>query len=570
MEGLPLRRNLQALLLFRLLLAIFFLVLTLLFQGRGETDILAAHLQPLYFFCCALFIFTIIAGLSLKHARNLKRFAYIQLLFDTGAVTFLIFISGGVDSYFSFLYLPVIISSSMMLLRNGGWWIASACALSYGVLLDLQYFGVISPLLLVPDRIIVLKTLKGSSFFFHGLLMNIAVFYLVAYLSGHLAEGFYRSSLALRKQKKDLDHLEVLHQNIVQSISSGLLTIDTGLRVLFFNRAVEEILGLSADRIKGRNLEEILPDLDLGNGFEETPDGLRQKYLNRMEFFYRHPSGETLTLGYSVSSLDDGEGRSFGWIVIFQDLTRLKEMERHMRRMEQLAFAGKIAAEIAHEIKNPLAAISGSIQMLQGDLSGNSFHCRLLDIVCREIHRINGLVGDFLWLSKGLQKPENPEPVAVCGVIQDILVLLKAQGVIGSSHSVQTLFLVEPVLMMDPHRFRQVLWNVIENALEAMPGQGSLSIRVCCSSGEGHDCDGPEVRIDVEDTGEGIDPDVRARIFEPFVTTKEKGMGLGLSIVYELVKNAGGRISLDRGRTGGTLFSIFFPFSSSNPLAKTK
>jgi two-component system sensor histidine kinase PilS (NtrC family) len=560
-SGDPQKRSLQGLLLFRLLLAIFFLVLTLLVQSRRSTDLLAAHLQPLYFFCCTLFTFTVVAALSLKHVKNIRRFAYIQLLFDVEAVTGLIFLSGGIESLFSFLYMPVIISAALLLLRRGSIWVASVCTLSYGTLLDLQYFDVISPLRIVVGS----PGVTDSGVYFHSLLMNIAAFYIVAGLSGYLAEGLRESHAQLRKQKEDLDQLEMLHRNIVQSIGSGLLTVDLQGDVVFHNRSVQEILGLESEKIAGRNISEVIPGLHTPTRHSPVQPNNR---LERLELTYAHPSGGNICLGYSISTLEEADRNPYGWIIIFQDLTQLKTMEDHMRRMEHLAFAGRIAAEIAHEIKNPLAAMSGAVQLLQNESSAPaSLKTRLLEIVHREIGRINELVVDFLWLSKGVQKPGKHDSIPVSGAIREIISLLQTQGRAAVSHSIKAQFDCEPTIEMDSHHFRQILWNLLENALEAMPDGGFLSVRVGWSN-MNREVNDEEVRIDIEDSGPGIADEVRVKLFEPFLTTKEKGMGLGLSIVYQLVKGAGGRIEAHRSELGGAMFSIFFPVSPAMPLVK--
>jgi len=242
------KRKIQGLLLFRLLLGVFFLVLTLVVQSRREGDLLAARIQPLYFFAMVIFLFTIVAAVSLKHIRHLERFGYIQLFFDVEAVTVLIFLSGGIESLFAFLYMPVIISAALLLQRRGSLLTASMCSLSYGFLLDLQYFGWISPLQIVADT----THLRDSGTYFITILMSIAGFYLVAYLSGYLAEELRSSSRQVEKQKSDLRQLEALHRNIVESISSGLLTIDEKGTVLFWNRAALETLGLKAEELRGR------------------------------------------------------------------------------------------------------------------------------------------------------------------------------------------------------------------------------------------------------------------------------------------------------------------------------
>lgn len=556
------KRKIQGLLLFRLLMGVFFLVLTLMVQSRREGDLWAARIQPLYFFSMVIFLFTIVAALSLKHTRNLVRFGYLQLFFDVEAVTVLIFLSGGIESLFSFLYMPVIISAALLLHRRGSLFTASMCSLSYGTLLDLQYFGWISPLQIVAER----THLRDSGTYFVTILMSIAGFYLVAYLSGSLAEELKRSSRQVEKQKFDLRRLEALHQNIVQSMSSGLLTIDENGMVIFCNRAAMETLGLTAEELRGRPLRNVFPGVDPLAWSREIPSSFSSPICNmrRRELRYQRPSGQDVTLGYTVSVLQEGNGEASGWIVIFQDLTHLKAMEDHVRRMERLAFAGKIAAEIAHEIKNPLAAMSGAFQMLRGEIRTDSIQSRLVNIVDREIVRIKDLVNDFLWLARGSKKPERSEKISTGALIQDVLALLKAKERVSAHQTIHTTIEASPTLFMDPHHLQQILWNLLVNALEAMPEGGNLSVRLSLVSRE--DANGPEARVDIRDEGHGIAPEIRDRVFEPFFTTKESGTGLGLSIVYQLVENAGGRIEVTHHDRAGTTFSLFFPIPSSSPL----
>lgn len=562
-----LKRKLQGLLLFRLLLGVFFLLLTLMVQSRRERDLLSAHLQPLYLFSCILFLFTIVAAVSMKFIRHLERFAYLQLFFDVEAVTVLIFFSGGIESPFPFLYMPVIISAALLLYRRGSLLTASMCSLSYGLLLDLQYFDWISPLQIVSE----ITFLRDSGTYFHSVLMSIVGFYLVAYLSGYLAEELQKSSQQVRKQKSDLHQLEVLHENIVQSMNSGLLIVSPSGHILYFNHAAQEILALPPNQIQGRFFRQIFPSLDPLTWPSEpsapsAPPSLTSADMKRKEIIFQRAPGAELCLGYTISVLQKENGETAGWIFIFQDLTHMKAMEEHVKRMERLVFAGKIAAEIAHEIKNPLAAMSGAVQMLQSKVQEHSLQCRLMNIIHREIDRINELVTDFLWLAKGSRKPEKIEEISVCAIIQEILALLRAQDRIAACHRVRPIYNAAPVFSMDPHHFRQIMWNLLVNALEAMPKGGDLSIRVSFADRRGPDP--RETRIDIWDTGVGISEEIRDRVFDPFFTTKENGTGLGLSIVYQLVENAGGRIEVTHHEPLGTTFSVFFPFASSFPLAK--
>jgi two-component system sensor histidine kinase PilS (NtrC family) len=556
-SGLSLRQKLQGVLCFRLLLAIIFLGLTLLVQSRREGDLLSVQLQPLYFLSCILLAFTVVAGFSLRTARNLRAFAYVQLWFDVGSVTFLIYLSGGVDSPYPFLYMPVIISAALLLFRRGSFLFASVCSLAYGVLLDLQYFGWIQPLQIVAE---VTKP-RDSGAYFHSILMAVAVFFVVAYLSGYLAEELQRSSAQLELQKRDHQQLELLHQNIVHSMNSGLLTINGEGRIRFANRAARDILGVPEGRLKGISFRDFFPDIEPESWPQLPPASFpasSSEILSRQEIDYHRPSGERLCLGYTVSALQRGLDEGTGWIFIFQDLTRLKAMEERVQRMERVDFAGKIAAEIAHEIKNPLAAMSGAVQMLQKNMRSDSMEGRLMQIVEREIQRINELVIDFLWLAKGARKPEKTEAIGVCSVIDEMLMLLKTREKVNPNQKLDTRFECSPVVTMDPQHFRQILWNLLVNALESMPEGGDLSISVTPGNGNGFS-GVKEARIDVSDSGCGIPEEVRSRLFEPFFTTKKNGTGLGLSIVYQLVETAQGRLQVSPNHPSGTTFSIFFP-----------
>jgi two-component system sensor histidine kinase PilS (NtrC family) len=557
-----LRAKLKKLLLYRLILAVFFLALTLAVQSSRNADLLSSIFHPLYVFSCILFLFTIVGALCLYKVRRLELFAWVQILFDLCAITVLVYMTGGIESFFSSLYMLVIISSALLLNRRASLLSASACALVYGLLLDLQYFEWISPLQLVS----VSGPQRDSGTYFISILMNVAGFFLVAFLAGYLAEELHKSSRRVHEREKDLKELATLHTSIVQSMSSGVLTVDLGGNVIFSNSAGERILGIRSAEIEGHALRELFPSIEMPQ-LPPAPAGTGRKPPGRMETVYTNPNGAQITIGYSASILQNESGEAFGWTMIFTDLTKLKVIEEHIRRMERLVLAGTFAAEIAHEIKNPLAAMSSAMQMLQGEMGASALHKKLMGIVQREIERINALVSEFLWMARGSPKSARVEDVQVCSLIEEIISLLRARKQMHASHLIRTDFQARPLVPMDPHHLRQVLWNLFVNALEAMPEGGELSISVAVN-------DVPEnnnrtARIDVGDTGGGIPDEARKRIFDPFFTTKQNGTGLGLSIVYQLVEKAGGRIEVSGPKVGSkTVFSLFFPTSPSFSLAK--
>jgi len=556
------RGKLKKLLLYRLIFALFFLILTLVVQSSRNADLLSAHFHPLYIFSCILFLFTIFGALSLERVRRLVHFAWVQILFDLGAVTVLVYMTGGIESSFSFLYMLVIISSALLLYRRGSLLTASACALIYGLLLDLQYFGWLSPLQLVAGS----GQEPDSGTYFFSILMNTAGFLLLGFVAGYLAEELQRSSLRVRERERDLNELVTLHTSIVQSMSSGLLTVDLNGGVIFSNNAAQEILGVTSGELAGRSVTELFPTIDI-SGLSRSKSADARRPAGRMETEYDHPTGIQITLGHSASVLQNESGETFGWIIIFIDLTKLKAIEEHIQRMERLVLAGRFAAEIAHEIKNPLAAMSGAMQMLKGEVGQNGLNKKLMGIVQREIERINGLVTEFLWMAKGAPKSAQVEDVAVCSAIEEIIALLRTRKQVTASHIIRTYFQTKPFIAIDPDHLHRVLWNLLVNALEAMPEGGELAISVDFE--EPSDSPIRPIRIEIGDTGCGIPDGAFKRIFDPFFTTKPNGTGLGLSIVYQLVEKAGGSIEVSRSQSGtGTIFSLFFPPSRSFSLAK--
>jgi two-component system sensor histidine kinase PilS (NtrC family) len=554
--------KLKKLLLYRLLIAVFFLIVTIAVQSRRDNALVGDLFNPLYLFSCILFLFTIFGALSLKHLRRLEMLALFQLLFDLCAVTGLVYMTGGIESSFSSLYVLVIFSAALLLGRRASLLAASACSLIYGILLDLQYFGIISPLKLATASLHP----HDSGTYFFDILVNTAAFFLVGFLAGYLARELQSSKIRILEKESDLRNLQTLHTSIVRSMSSGLLTVDLEGRIIFSNNAAVKLLGISPEEFSNRLIIEIFPDIDF-SCMQGADNNAAPLPATRLETHYSHPAGMRIVFGYSASALRQEDSKVFGYLIVFTDLTKRKALEEHIQRMERLVLAGRLAAEIAHEIKNPLAAMSGAAQMLSTETGQDPLHERLIGILQREIERVNTLVTQFLWMAKDSPQSESVEDVAVCAAIEEIVTLLKANKKAGTGHTVRTDFRAAPLIAIDPLHLRRVLWNLFVNAIEAMPAGGELSISVSLQ------CPPPNsntlVRIDVVDTGYGISEPVLQRIFDPFFTTKDSGTGLGLSIVYQLVEKAAGRIEVQSKQTGvGTTFSLFFPPSSSFSLAK--
>ena len=388
--------------------------------------------------------------------------------------------------------------------------------------------------------------------------MNIIAFYLVAFLSSLLSEQTRKSRKELKEKQFDLDRLETLNRNIVQSISSGLLTIDLDGNVVFFNKAAEEITGYSLTKVYLSKAEEIFPFLKERKGIFKRPSG-RDHPPFRFESGFKKENGDNLYLGFSTSPLRDSEGNELGNIVIFQDLTRFKEMEKHIKMVDRLAAVGRLAAGMAHEMRNPLASLSGSIQVLKDGLELDERDERLMDIAMRETERLNSLITDFmLFAQPGLA---NKEIVHIDRIIGDTLDELICRPEWSKDIKTMQNISTNVQIEVDPRQLRQALWNLFVNAIQAMPQGGELKIDVeeaaheLDSRDQAKDC----IKIGVSDTGLGIPKDHLDKIFDPFFTTKDEGAGMGLAITYRIIESCQGKIVVNSEVGQGTSFSIFLP-----------
>jgi len=555
-------RKIKWLMLLRLLFATFLLVATVVVHARAYPTFLNTSLPSLYLLTGGIYFLTLCYALLLGRIRQYVFFAYVQLLSDVFFVTALIYVTGGIESIFSFMYILTIINAAIMLYRRGGLLIASASSICYGSLLDLQYFGVIHPFY---TRAFELMT-YSIGFYFYTLLMNIAAFYVVAFLSSYLAEELRRSSDKLKAKQYDLDQLELLNRNIVQSMSSGLITLNNQLEITYVNPAAELISGFRNEEVEGSQIGDIFPAIvshlrlgDHGRGHEGV--AYRQEAI---DIDFKRQDGGRLNLGFSQSTLRDPRGNEIGLVLIFQDLTEFRQMQEQIRRMDRLAVAGELAAGIAHEIKNPLASLSGSIQMLKDDLVFGPTEQRLMDITMRETERINGLVNEFLLFSR----PEKTvdQSVEVNEVISDTLEMLKNSPELSRPIRIDKNFVENLCVYIDSQRLQQVIWNLVLNAVQEMKNSGRLSIVTAIRTERGSGNSQEKLaEISISDTGPGILLENQGKVFDPFFTTKEQGTGLGLTIVHRIVENYGGKIYLESDGRSGTTFRLHFPLAQESP-----
>ncbi|MCP4715735.1 MAG: PAS domain S-box protein, partial [Deltaproteobacteria bacterium] len=352
--GVDLKNRLQWLMFFRVVVASFFLGMAAVSQLQRGDSYREPYLVYLYGLAAAVYLLTFVYAVILPSLKRLQEFAYAQVLVDVVLVTALVFITGGSNSVFPFMYNISIIAASILLYLAGGIVTATFASICYGSLIVLQYNSMIAPLQM--DSMVVTRY-AGAPLYF-PIVINVAAFYLVAFLGSFLAEQARKSRTQLQEKQIDIEHLEALNENIIQSVNSGLVTLDDNKKIITFNRAAQEITELGYDDVYMKSIRDIFPSLS----FPEVAARSDSTQISpRYETTFVRRDGKEVYLGFSVSVLKDREGSEMGTILTFQDLTALKEMQEYVQRTDRLAAVGRLAAGIAHEIRNPLASISGSI-----------------------------------------------------------------------------------------------------------------------------------------------------------------------------------------------------------------
>jgi two-component system sensor histidine kinase PilS (NtrC family) len=383
--------------------------------------------------------------------------------------------------------------------------------------------------------------------------LNNVGFFVVGLLAARLAERQSRSDVQLIEAAHALANLRAIHERIVESIRSGVVTTDLDGRIFTFNTAAEEMTGYSAESLRGEDVSILFGDLrrEIEASMRAAAEGNTSP---RFESDCLTAEGLRLRLGYSIFPLSTEGGETTGLVITFQDLTHIRAMEDTARRQDKLAAVGRVAAGIAHEIRNPLAAMRGSIQVLRAEMNDDSGQKELMDIVLRESDRLNGIITDFLTYAR-------PRPVALAEIdmrepLRETFTLLRHSPELRDGHTLEEDLPDEPVkAMADAAGVKQVFWNLARNALNAMPEGGSLRAELR-RAGQGR------LRITFSDTGRGMSPEQVERLFEPFSSSNTGGTGLGLSIVYQIVRDHGGTINVRSRESHGTTITVELPATS--------
>jgi two-component system sensor histidine kinase PilS (NtrC family) len=508
----------------------------------------AEALQPafLYALAGATFIATLIYIVLLRVLRrHIEIQAYIQFFGDLLLITALVHRVGGIASPFSMLYLIVIAVASTLLRRRAGVIVASAAYLLYACLLLGLYFGWLPPASVpVPESVSIWRLNYNLAVHFFG-------FYGVALLTSYLAHNVTRAERELVEKSEDLADLQVVHRDVIESITSGLITTDLDGNITSVNRAGQMILGRAEADLVGTTIEDsgLLP----AEHWAELTAASDGRAKRRSEVAVQR-GGTTAYVGFTLSQLADAEGVQRGYIVIFQDLTRWRRLQEEVRLKDRMAAVGELAAGLAHEIGNPLAAISGSVQMLAGAAERDPAQGKLVDILLKESQRLDRTIKGFLRFARPRERASVHFDVA--HLLAENFELLKNSDEVSEHHR---LFLdlvpASAPLVADADQVSQIFWNLARNALRAMPEGGTLTI-------VGRLTD-DTYRLQVVDTGRGMSEEQRANLFHPFHSFFDSGTGIGMAIVYRIVQEHGGHLGVESRPGRGTTITVELPASTA-------
>jgi two-component system sensor histidine kinase PilS (NtrC family) len=438
----------------------------------------------------------------------------LQVLTDLALVSLVVYATGGIDSSFNFLYPLVIIVACILLPRTWAFLTAALAFILYGAVLELTYFE------LVPSYSTTHPDLKSLQAI---ILVNLFGYLAVAYLAAQLATKLRQVDVKLKHTSGALEDLQALHENIIQSITGGLITTALDGHITLVNTAAQKLLEASEADLRGQPVNRLFLD--------PLPQVESDAHA---EVRLVAPNGYRKTFRVRVSALAVPEKGTLGFVYTFDDLTEVRRLEREVRMQDRLAAVGRLAAAIAHEIRNPLTSIAGSVSLLSGIPDLSTEHRQLLQIVTRESERLNHIITDFLGYSRG--KQYQFKKVDLLPLLEDTLTLLEHRlSAQNSAIRVERKYgLTQAWTLADGDKIKQVFWNFCENALRAMGERGTLTVSVESSA--------DDWQVNFADTGPGMSPQLIEKIFEPFQSQFEGGTGLGLAIVYQIVQAHEGKV----------------------------
>ena len=494
--------------------------------------VLKDDMYPMLTLIAAFYSLTVLYLLVAKSRPIPVYFPYIQMAADILIITCIITVTKSRGGIFLFLYLIPIISAGLYSGVKLSVTVSLGCGLLYSSVILYNYYGGYSG-----------ENVDAAPLFY-TMFLNLVVFYVVGFLCGYLAK-------LVTIKGRELSKLQNLYNLILENMNSGLISIDHNGGIIYSNSATEKILGYPVPELKGKNLSELFANVEDGKRkpFDPSIASRRRGYSARQETLGLTKQGGATPIGYNMSEIRDDDGRKIGEIMVFSDLTRVKRLENKLRQAEKLKAVGELAAGIAHEIRNPLASINGSIEMLAESADSSDGDKRLFNVIMKESSRLNDIIEGFLNYARD-REPELRR-INVREMLEDVLMLMRNDPAFGNRIQISIDIDSSDVeILGDPGQLKQVFINLIKNAAEAILEEGNINVLVSPAK------DPEYVEIAVSDNGSGIPQEKLKDIFNPFFTTKSNGMGIGLAVAEKIIRKHGGQISADSVPGEGTTVAV--------------
>ena len=492
--------------------------------------------------------------LKATHGLLFGAVVILQLVLEIAVDAGVVYHTGGVDSAYAVLFVLSILSASMVYELIGSVVVA---ALASGAYASILWFE--NGLEFSPES---LSLLSDASFY--KVFLYVCTFFLVAFVSGYLAQKLKAKGEELWSASLELDQVKADTDEILIHLKSGLITIDASGRVVYFNRAAEEILEYSELEVKGKDCREVFRQRMPQLAERITRPAKSNQEDSRGLLYIEDRSKRKIPVGISTSILGDRKTGVRGVIAIFQDISEAMRLEEKVRTADRLAAVGELSAGIAHEIRNPLASISGSVEVLNEELSLTEENRKLLDLIIKETGRLNRIVTDFL--SYARIGPSLLSKVDLARVVDEVVEVAKKHPSFAESITIRQLFSSNARYVLgEENQIKQILLNLLVNAMESMQGRwGEVLItdktldqldQFYFKGEEPQESDW--VPLAVVDQGKGMSDEQKEKIFSPFYSAKKNGTGLGLPIVQRLVNNLGGRIEFRSEKGKGSVFVVY-------------
>jgi two-component system sensor histidine kinase PilS (NtrC family) len=542
-----LRRRLSTLIAARVVLVTLLLGSAILVQISRPGSF---PIDPFFSLITITYALSVLYLATLRFAERHPWLADLQFAADALLVSVFIHVTGGIASNYSSLYVLPIIAAAIIRYRRVAVQVATLSAVLYLALVAIQYGDFDIPMARRFSPVVDLPTLHVAQY---TVAINLGGFIAVALLAGSLADSLRSAGARLEDASLVIRDLRAYNEYVINSLLSGLITTDNERRILTFNRAAGTIIGLPSSHAVGR---EVMDVMQLPASVRGRLTGLSEGRGLRVDYQHKTTEGRVIDVGLTVSALTFPDGGN-GYLFAFQDVTDVRRLEREARLRQRLAAVGEMAAGIAHEIRNPLASMSGSMQVLRQELPLSEEQAQLMDIVLRESERLNHTIKSFL----AYARPQRSAPARmdVRKVLQDTATLLRNSADVRADHLIDVDVPGDPVVCeADENQVRQIVWNLATNGLRAMANGGRLvlAVRPEEAGGDHH------VLLTVQDQGCGIPADEIDGIFQPFKSSFERGTGLGLAIVHSLVTDDNGTIHVSSEVGTGTIITVTLPVHS--------